>query len=80
MRFDDKSVRRENGKHMVGCCDALQVQPKTKPFKFKHIDARTEFRVLEYLNQKLAISGFSISRGRLPGNGKEIEIIGVIEV
>jgi hypothetical protein len=28
----------------------------------------------------LAISGFSISRGRLPGNGKEIEIIGVVEV
>ena len=38
------------------------------------------FGYLEYLNQKLAISGFSISRGRLPGNGKEIEIIGVVEV
>ena len=78
MRFDDKSVRRENGKHMVGCCDALQVQPKTKPFK--HIDARTEFRVFRIFESEVGNFWVFNIEGSTSGKRYRIEIIGVVEV
>ena len=59
---------------------AMRSKFNLKPSLLNTLMHVQNFGYLEYLIQKLAISGFSISRGRLPGNGKEIEIIGVVEV